>query len=218
MPAAPDHSRAAPRRAGGDHLRLLLRRSGPRHRRTPAGAGAAAGRTAAGPGHGQGPYAAHQATFDATVPHGLHYYWRSHYLEQLGDEAIDTLVDHAWSHRSPWSYTILFSSAGPWAAYPTRATAFSGRGAGYALNINLPWPRTRTATGAGRLDPADVGGHAAAWQRRLRQLPRPGGQRPGPRRLQPGQVPPAGRAEACVGSGQPVPPSTRTSPRTTYDH
>ncbi|HEV3496828.1 MAG TPA: FAD-linked oxidase, partial [Actinomycetes bacterium] len=31
------------------------------------------------------PYAAHQATFDATVPHGLHYYWRSHYLDELGD-------------------------------------------------------------------------------------------------------------------------------------
>ena len=82
------------------------------------------------------PYAAHQATFDATVPHGLHYYWRSHYLDDLGDEAIDTLADHAWDHRSPWSYTIMFQLGGAVSRLPEAATAFSGRGAGYALNIN----------------------------------------------------------------------------------
>ena len=52
------------------------------------------------------PYGAHQATFGATVPHGLHYYWRSSYLDDLGDGAVDALVEHAWRHRSPWSYTI----------------------------------------------------------------------------------------------------------------
>jgi FAD/FMN-containing dehydrogenase len=82
------------------------------------------------------PYTAHQATFDATVPHGLHYYWRSHYLDELGDGAIDTLADHAWSHRSPWSYTILFQLGGAVRRVPEEATAFSGRGAGYALNVN----------------------------------------------------------------------------------
>ena len=46
------------------------------------------------------PYADHQATFDAAVPHGLHY-WRSHYLDDLGDGAIGTLADSAWDHGSP---------------------------------------------------------------------------------------------------------------------
>jgi FAD/FMN-containing dehydrogenase len=82
------------------------------------------------------PYAAHQGTFDATVPHGLHYYWRSHYLDELGDGAIDTLVEHAWRHRSPCSYTIMFQLGGAVRRVPEEATAFSGRGAGYALNIN----------------------------------------------------------------------------------
>jgi hypothetical protein len=86
------------------------------------------------------PYAAHQGTFDATVPHGLHYYWRSHYLDDLGDEAIDTLAGHAWAHRSPWSYTILFQLGGAVRHLPEEATAFSGRGAGYALNINAVTP------------------------------------------------------------------------------
>ena len=72
----------------------------------------------------------------ATVPHGLHYYWRSHYLDDLGDRAIDTLVDHAWDHASPWSYTILFQLGGAVRRLPDEATAFSGGDAGYALNIN----------------------------------------------------------------------------------
>jgi FAD/FMN-containing dehydrogenase len=82
------------------------------------------------------PYSAHQATFDATVPHGLHYYWKSHYLDELGDGAIDALVDHAFQHRSPRSYTIMFQLGGAVARVPDDATAFSGRSAGYALNIN----------------------------------------------------------------------------------
>ena len=109
------------------------------------------------------PYAAHQATFDATVPHGLHYYWRSHYLDELGDGAIDTLVDHAWSHRSPWSYTILFQLGGAVRRLPEEATAFSGRGAGYALNINA------VATEGNRFP------EQADWARRTWEAMRPHG-------------------------------------------
>jgi FAD/FMN-containing dehydrogenase len=109
------------------------------------------------------PYAAHQATFDATVPHGLHYYWRSHYLDELGDGAIDSLVDHAWSHRSPRSYTIMFQLGGAVRRVPDEATAFSGRGAGYALNIN--------AVATDR----DSYPEQAAWARRMWEAMRPHG-------------------------------------------
>ena len=109
------------------------------------------------------PYGDHQATFDATVPHGLHYYWRSHYLDELGDGAIDTLVDHAWTHRSPWSYSIIFQLGGAVGRVPEEATAFTGRGAGYALNINA------VAT--------DRAGYPeqAAWARRMWEAMRPHG-------------------------------------------
>jgi FAD/FMN-containing dehydrogenase len=130
-----------------------------------AGADAAAGERMLGPLRRLGtplldlvtvrPYTAHQATFDATVPHGLHYYWKSHYLDELGDEAIDTLVDHAWRHRSPRSYTIVFQLGGAVRRVPNDATAFSGRGAGYALNIN-----------AVAVD-ADSYPEQAAWVRRM---------------------------------------------------
>jgi FAD binding domain len=75
------------------------------------------------------PYSAHQETFDPTVPHGLHYYWKSHYLDELGDEAIDTLVDHAWRHRSPRSYTIVFQLGGAVRRVPDEATAWPSRSA-----------------------------------------------------------------------------------------
>ncbi len=107
------------------------------------------------------PYGAHQATFDATVPHGLHYYWRSHYLDELGDQAIDTLVDHAWRHRSPRSYTIMFQLGGAVRRVPDEATAFTGRGAGYALNINA------VATDGDGLR------EQAAWTRRMWAAMRP---------------------------------------------
>jgi FAD/FMN-containing dehydrogenase len=109
------------------------------------------------------PYGAHQATFDATVPHGLHYYWRSCYLDDLGDGAIDALVSHAWRHRSPWSYTILFQLGGAVGRVPEEATAFSGRGAGYALNVN--------AVAAG----GDGYPEQAAWARRTWEAVAPHG-------------------------------------------
>jgi len=82
------------------------------------------------------PYLAHQGTFDATVPHGLHYYWRSEYLGALDDQAIGTLVEHAWASRSPRSYTIIFHLGGAVARVPDEATAFTGRTAGFAVNVN----------------------------------------------------------------------------------
>jgi FAD/FMN-containing dehydrogenase len=107
------------------------------------------------------PYSEHQATFDATVPHGLRYYWKSHYLDELADEAIDTLLEHAWEHRSPRSYAIMFQLGGAVGRVPDDATAFSGRGAGYALNINA------VATDA------DEYGQQAAWARRMWEATRP---------------------------------------------
>jgi FAD/FMN-containing dehydrogenase len=82
------------------------------------------------------PYAAHQGAFDATVPHGLHYYWKSEYLDGLGDDAVKVLLAHAWESRSPRSYAIMFQLGGAVARVPDDATAFSGRGAGFAVNVN----------------------------------------------------------------------------------
>jgi FAD/FMN-containing dehydrogenase len=85
------------------------------------------------------PYMAHQGMFDASVPHGLRYYWKSGYLGPLSDAIIETLVAHAWQAPSPTSYTILFHLGGAIRRVDGAATAFEDRSAEHALNINAVW-------------------------------------------------------------------------------
>lgn len=82
------------------------------------------------------PFTAHQRIFDASVPSGLGYYWKSHFLADLVDDAIELLVEHAHRAPQPWSYTILFQLGGAIRDLPEEATAYAARDAGYAVNIN----------------------------------------------------------------------------------
>ena len=82
------------------------------------------------------PYLAHQGMFDASVPHGHRYYWKSEYLAPLSDDAIDTLVGKAWPTPTPQSYTIMFHMGGAIRQVPGDETSFLGREAEHAVNIN----------------------------------------------------------------------------------
>lgn len=90
-------------------------------------------------------YTAHQGLFDATVPHGLHYYWKSDFLPDLTDGVIETLTTHAWTAPSKKSYTIIFQLGGEVRRVPESDTAFGNRDAGYALNINSCWESSEDA-------------------------------------------------------------------------
>jgi FAD/FMN-containing dehydrogenase len=85
------------------------------------------------------PYTEHQRLFDAAVPHGLHYFWRSDYVTGLGGEITEALSQHSWSMRNPRSYTIMFHLGGALADTGPEAAAFSGRHNGFAININAVW-------------------------------------------------------------------------------
>jgi len=85
------------------------------------------------------PYTAHQGMFDASVPHGLHYYWKSDYLGPLTDAIINTLVARAWQAPSLASYTIMFHLGGAIRKLDGAATAFEDRSAEHVLNINAVW-------------------------------------------------------------------------------
>jgi len=80
-----------------------------------------------------------QGLFDASVLHGQRYYWKSEYLGPLSDDAIDTMVAHAWEAPSPKSYSIMFHMGGAIRRVGEAETAFQGRGAEHALNINGVW-------------------------------------------------------------------------------
>ncbi len=84
-------------------------------------------------------YTLHQGIFDPSVPHGLHYYWKSHYLGPLGDAAIDTLAAQAWRVPSPTSFTVMFHMGGAVRRVGGAETAFEDRSAEHALNINGAW-------------------------------------------------------------------------------
>jgi len=134
------------------------------------------------------PYLAHQGTFDATVPHGLHYYWRSEYLGALDDQAIGTLVE-----REPLA-PLVHDHLPP----RRRRRARPRRGG----RLHRPHRRLRGERqrrraprgrrGAGCLGPRPRPGAASAVRRRLHELPGRRGPGPRPRRLRTGQVPAPG--------------------------
>jgi hypothetical protein len=85
------------------------------------------------------PYLALQSMFDASVPHGWHYYWKSVEVPPLADEAIDTLVGHASALTSPKSYCIVFQLGGALSRVGPEQTAYSQRDAAHNVNINAVW-------------------------------------------------------------------------------
>jgi FAD/FMN-containing dehydrogenase len=85
------------------------------------------------------PYTEHQRLFDAAVPHGLHYFWRSDYVTGLGGQVAEALEEHSWSMRNRRSYTIMFHLGGALADLDPGTAAFSGRHDGFAININAVW-------------------------------------------------------------------------------
>ena len=82
------------------------------------------------------PFTVHQQTFDASVPPGLGYYFKSHFMSGLSDEAIDVLVEHNGQALQPWSFTIIFQLGGAVSRVASDAAAFMERDAAFAININ----------------------------------------------------------------------------------
>jgi FAD/FMN-containing dehydrogenase len=93
-------------------------------------------------------YVEHQGFFDAAVPHGWHYYWKSCEVPPLSDGAVDALVEHAGRIRSPRSYVIVFHLGGAVARVGEDDTAYGQRDAAHNVNINAAWlPEEDAAAG-----------------------------------------------------------------------
>ncbi|MGH9275995.1 MAG: FAD-binding oxidoreductase [Acidimicrobiales bacterium] len=84
-------------------------------------------------------YTAHQKMFDPGVPHGNHYYWKSHRLGPLTDDVIDIIVRNGEAITSPLSTVGIFSFGGAMARVPEDATAFPHRDASHDINIVGSW-------------------------------------------------------------------------------
>jgi FAD/FMN-containing dehydrogenase len=85
------------------------------------------------------PYTAHQKSLDTALPHGRHYYWKSHRLPPLSDDMIGIITGHAANITSGMSAVGLFCFGGAMARVPADATAFGHRDAAHDINIVGAW-------------------------------------------------------------------------------
>ncbi len=84
-----------------------------------------------------------QKFFDEDYPVGeLCYYWKSLFLTELADDAIDTLVDHAARQPSPLSGIEILYSGGAVTRRDEDACAFAGRKARYLIFVESNWKET----------------------------------------------------------------------------
>jgi FAD/FMN-containing dehydrogenase len=94
------------------------------------------------------PYAMHQKALDIALPHGRHYYWRSHKLGPLTDEIIAILCEHLGRVTSPMSTVGIFCFGGAVGRVPVDATAFANRDASHDVNIVAAWLPEQAADAA----------------------------------------------------------------------
>jgi FAD/FMN-containing dehydrogenase len=78
--------------------------------------------------------------FDPLFPRNeLRAYWKSQYLHQLSDPAIEVIADRALARPEPLTLVNVFHMGGAIAAVDPQATAFSQRSAPYMASIDGMW-------------------------------------------------------------------------------
>ena len=85
------------------------------------------------------PYSALQTMVDTSYPAGQCYYWKSDYLTDLSDEAIDTILSHRARCLSPLSAVDIHQMGGAMARIDANATAFGHRDAPFLVNTVASW-------------------------------------------------------------------------------
>ena len=86
------------------------------------------------------PYVALQSLLDGGAPHGRHYYWRSHRLPSLPDDAIGVLCERLESATSPFAQISGWAMGGAVARVDPDATAVGEREVGIDLSLAVGWP------------------------------------------------------------------------------
>ena len=81
------------------------------------------------------PYLEAQQLFDPDYPKGLRYYWKSLYLDELGDEVIRLACDAGADRPTPLSTVEVWALGGEMGRVRPEATAFYHRDAPFLLTI-----------------------------------------------------------------------------------
>ena len=86
------------------------------------------------------PWTVLQGMFDPFVPRrNLQYYWKSIYLNGLGDEAVDFLVERAAAIPSTYTYWVILPFGGAMSRVGAEDTAFGRRDIPYLLEFDSMW-------------------------------------------------------------------------------
>jgi FAD/FMN-containing dehydrogenase len=85
------------------------------------------------------PYTALNSMLDASFPRGARNYWKSHFMDQLADEAIDAMIEAFTICPSPMSALMLEHFHGAAARVPVTHTAYALRKTGYNLVVLSQW-------------------------------------------------------------------------------
>ena len=81
-----------------------------------------------------------QTMFDGGFPYGNRNYWKSSFIDELTDDAIDLIVEHANRIRSPLSALMIeYYYGGPSSQIGETDTAFAHRDAQFDLGIIGQW-------------------------------------------------------------------------------
>ncbi len=90
---------------------------------------------------GMHPWTGWQSMFDALNSHGMRNYWKSHYLEELSDEAIDVVLKYAENLPGPQCEVFIPHMEGAPSRVPEGETAYAFRRAPFVLNIHTRWEK-----------------------------------------------------------------------------
>lgn len=88
---------------------------------------------------GPGPYTAFQQAFDPLLTPGARNYWKSHDFTELGDGAVDVLLDFAARLPSPQCEIFVAHLGGAMTRVAPDATAYPHRSTEYVMNVHGRW-------------------------------------------------------------------------------
>ncbi|HWC12370.1 MAG TPA: hypothetical protein VG455_14255, partial [Acidimicrobiales bacterium] len=88
---------------------------------------------------GTGPYVQSQSALDDLFPDGGRYYWKSHFVDELSDEAIDALLDHGARRPTPESVLFIRTLGGAVSRVADDATAYPHRSASFNISVDATW-------------------------------------------------------------------------------
>lgn len=107
------------------------------------------------------PFPQMQSLLDAGFPDGNQNYWKSTFLREFSDDAIEVLVDHASQATSPLTVAVIECYGGAASRVGVSDTAFAHRQEQYSLGILSQW-----------MDPAESQRHIE-WTRGLAEAMHP---------------------------------------------